>query len=141
MKKKRAIRRTTPTPTTVMQKCPLDDVALWQCDKIQPTPPEICYRYTRNSRKWRPRANLKLPARLCYLATVEEHNWPAAVTTLGYYLSVNALQNCGYMVKDYCAMLKEQAPGIYHMVTTFTVGVTTLFLANPLWVIGAHLPH
>ena len=78
---------------------------------------------------------------MCYLTAVKEHDWPAAVTAHGYYPSVGTLMNSPYMVKGYLALLVEQTLGVYHMVTRFTAGATTLFLANQFWVVGAHLPH
>ena len=140
VKKKRSGKRTQQPSQVAARKCPLEDVVLQKRD-APPSPPVIHVPYTRAANKWRPRANLKLPAGLCYLTAVREQDWPAAVTELGYYPSVGALLSSPHLVAGYCAMVIEQVPGVYHMVDKFTVGITTLSLANQHWVVGAHLPN
>ena len=138
-KKKRVARSPPPVPPPATEKCPLANVVLRKRDTPSAAP-TTHVPYTRTSKKWRPREGLKFPAGLCYLIAMEEQNWPTTVSDLGYYPLVGTLLNSPHLVTEYCAMIEEQSPGLYHMVDRFSTRVTTLFLANRSWVVGAHLP-
>jgi len=138
-KTRRAGHPTPPQVTPLANVHVLDIVVLRKHAQAQ-TPPVTTERVKEIPALWQPCRGLSFPSGLCYLQAVQEHNWPSATVELGKFPSVSALL-CSLLVEKFSGFLVEQRPGLYHMVGQYVAGATTLFHAQPLWAVGAHLPN
>jgi len=136
--KRRSARKPATQVTPPTLKCPLDDVMLRKRDPTLSATPVIHVPMPRNT--WRPLPHIKFPAGLCYLAAVRGSNRQAAVEALGHYPTVSALLACP-LLESSGYLLTEQGNGLYHMVTRYILGATTLFMARSTWKVGAQMPH
>jgi len=138
IRQKKPCRKQANPVTNTTASWPLDEVVLRKYTAPPVHIPVIHVPMPKNI--WRPLANVKFPAGLCYLAAVRGSNRQAAVKALGFYPMVWALINCP-LLEQSGYLLVEQAKGLYHMVTKYTIGAMTLRMARSSWKVGAHLPH
>jgi len=138
LRKRKPVKAKKTPVTYPTVACPLDDIVLRKHAVPQQNIPVIHIPLPKNT--WRPLPNIKFPAGLCYLAAVRGANRQAVVDALGYYPLVWALINCPFLEQS-GYLLVEQAEGLYHMVTKYTIGAMMLTMARSSWKVGAHLPH
>jgi len=138
VRKRKPCNVQTKQVTRITVACPLDDVVLRKHEQPQTPTPVIHTPMPKNT--WRPLANVKFLAGLCYLTAIKGSNRQAVVEALGLYPTVWALINC-LLLEHSGYLLVEQATGLYHMVTSYTSGAMTLTMARSSWKVGVHLPH
>jgi len=138
IRKKKPCRAQAKQVTLTPAACPLDNVVLWK--HTVPKADILVIHVPLPKNTWRPLANVKFPAGLCYLAAVKGSNREATVEALSLYPTVWALISCPLLERS-GYLLVEQAEGLYHMVTRYTSGAMMLFMAKSSWKVGAYLPH
>jgi len=108
-RKKKSCRVQAKQVTSVTTACPLDNVVLWK--HTAPEAEILVIHVPAPKNTWRPLANVKFPAGLCYLAAVKGSNRQAVVEVLRLYPTVWALINC-LLLECSGYLLVEQTEGL-----------------------------